>query len=190
MSDKKQPKVKKCLLSPKMKQFCREYVKFGDDQTKAVLKVYDFKDKDQAVKRAKELLEDRRICTYIEYIRQEVENNMPDSVSWMVNKAVEAVEIGLQKGQAASVAKCLEVLDKMRGTGRRKNSLNLAHYDTLRDKLNAVYDAYADGELGTDQCAMLLNSVKNVEAEQLVEEVERMKEAFKNKEEANTDETS
>ena len=178
MKEKAKPKTKTALLSPMQKQFCREYVKLADDQTKAVCKVYNFKDKDQAVKWAKELLRDPRILTYIEYIRQEIESHMPDSISWMVDKAMQGVKIAIDKEQAASLAKCLEILDKMRGTGRRKNSLNLAHYDNLRDKLNAVYDAYADGELGTDQCAMLLNSVKNVEAEQLVEEVEKMKAEF------------
>lgn len=172
-------KVKKALLTAKQKQFCREYVKLQDDQIQAALNIYDCKNREVASGIARDLMRDRRIATYIEFVRQEVEINIPNAMAWMQQKAVEAVDVSLAKGQGASAAKALEILDKMRGTGRRHHSFNISHYDTMREKLDVIYQALTDGEIGTDQFVALTQSVKNAEQEQLVEEVEKMKQQFK-----------
>jgi hypothetical protein len=180
MKDK--PKVKKALLTVKQKQFCREYVKLKDDQIKAVSQVYDCKDRKSASEIARDLMRDARINCYIEYIRQEIEIGIPNTMAWLIQKGVESVELAIRKEQPAAAAKCLEVLDKMRGTGRRHHSFNIGHYDNMRDKLDVIYNALTNGEIGTDQFVALTQSVKSVETEQLVEEVEKMKENFKQEE--------
>lgn len=173
---------KTAVLTAKQKKFCREYVKLGDDQIEAVMKVYDYKDRGNGSQLAREMMLDPRIATYIEFVRHEIEIGIPDTMAWMVKKGVEAVEVSLRKEQGASAAKALEVLDKMRGTGRRHHSFNPAHYDTMREKLDVIYQAFSAGEIGTDQFVAMTQSVKSVETEQLVAEVEAMKARHKENE--------
>lgn len=169
---------KTALLSPCQKQFCRAYVRHKDDHKGAILEVYNFKTTEGAMAYALELLRDPRIVTYIEYVRQEVETHIPNTMTFMVETLIAAIKCGLERKQAASVAKCIETLDKIRGTGRRRQSFSVAQYENLRDKLDVIYAAYADDEIGTDQLAVLVQSVKSAETESLVQEIEELKKEY------------
>ncbi len=178
---------KTAVLTPKQKQFCRQYVILLDDQKAAVKVVYNHEHDRSNADLGRTLMKDPRICCYIEYVRQEIELHIPNTMTWLMKKGVEMVELALEKGQPAAGAKCLEVLDKMRGTGRRHHSFNVGHYDNMRDKLDVIYNALTDGEIGTDQFVALTQSVKSAETEQLVAEVEKMKSEFKKNGESKND---
>jgi len=172
---------KTAVLTGNQKKFCRAYVRLGDSQNDAVQEVYNYSNKRSNADLGRNLMKDARICCYIEYVRQEIEISIPNTMTWLIQKGMEGVELAIRKEQPAALAKCLEVIDKMRGTGRRHHSFNVGHYDTMRDKLDVIYNALTDGEIGTDQFVALTQSVKSAETEQLVAEVERMKDEFKEK---------
>lgn len=143
------------ILTFRQKKFCQEYVK-KDDHIEAVLASYNTTNRESASAMGRHLLEQSAIRQYIQSIRFDIQAGMENLPAWCAKKLMEAVDIGLKKQQPASVAACVDVLNKMYGYGRRVHSFDLSECETLAEKEQKINHYYANGQLNSFEYQILM----------------------------------
>ena len=170
MSDKTQITVK--VLTAKQRKFCHQYV-IKNDHIEAALSSYDTTDRHHAAHIGRQLLDNPVILQFIDSIRWEIHSKMQGMPAYCVNKLMEAINIGLQKQQPASVAACVDILNKMYGYGRRVVPFNLAEHDTIDEKLAVVDDAMAQGYINSFEYQVYVQRIRGGDSDRLMGDMQR-----------------
>ena len=105
------PKVNR--LTEKQKSFCREYVKNNGNATQAYLMAYDSKSETSASIEASKLLRRDDITGYIKTLNKPMENRIQNEREKKRSIIWERIEQCIVSGDDASIARYMDILNKM-----------------------------------------------------------------------------
>ena len=173
------------ILTSKQRKFCQEYVK-KNDHVEAVLASYNANSREAASSIGRQLLENSAIRQYIASIRWDIESQMEGLPAYCSQKLIEAIGIGLEKQQPASVAACIDILNKMYGYGRRMHTFNLAEHEGIDEKMAVVDDALAQGSITSFEYQVLIQRIRGGEGDQVIGDMQKELKALEAKQEKMT----
>ena len=84
-------------MKENQKLFCQEYLKNGQNGTKAYAKVYKIKDENKAAASASRLLRNVKVSEYIKEIQEEIREKTTVTMEYIVEKAKDVLEKSLQE---------------------------------------------------------------------------------------------
>jgi len=173
------------VLTQKQRNFCRAYVT-KDDAAQAVFASYDTTDLPSAQQMGRHLLSQAAIRQYIASIRWDIESHMDGLPAYCTKKLMEAIDIGVERQQASSVAQCVDVLNKMYGYGRRIHTFNLAEHEGIDNKMKVVDDALAQGTINSFEYQVLIQRIRGGEGDQVIGDMQKELKALEAKQEKMT----